>query len=264
MHCDFTVLRKTLDICSMLDIETERELFIQYKEHNCLNSRTKIINHNLKFVLHIANQYSIRYGTIDDIFQEGVIGLLESLDKFDYWSNTKFSTFAAYRIKFRIVEQVKRNSHLTKTLTTKPVSKAFFNLWKYQNDRQSFTDDQLIKISKELNIPIKDIKEVEQMIEYGEFSIHLSEDDSEFDMEFPSSDSYDPLHLLLESEIPDIDMMSSILNDREKIILERRYTGEEPCTKTQIAKEFGISCERVSQLEKQMFKKIKHTYGEYL
>ena len=223
--------------------------------------------HHLRFVVHIARSYQ-GYGLpLGDIIQEGNVGLIKAVDKYDPHRGVKLVSFAVHWIKAEIHEYILKNWRLVKIATTKAQRKLFFNLRSKKKSLDWLTKEEAEKIASDLNVEVKDVLHMEN---------RLSSNDSSFDSPVPSGDDdeimspsqyledkrYDP-EIIVASEQAEQENKEELLaalktlDYRSKDILNRRYLSDEKATLHDLADEYKVSAERIRQIENSALKKLK-------
>ena len=256
----------------ILSIEEEQTLFKQYLEDNDLEAVRKIVMSNMRFVAYIALKYK-NYGVpIDDMMHEGAIGLMKAAKRFDPAHGVRFISFAIHDVKNKILDYVIRNYNVVKSFTTKAQRKLFFNrkLLPPASIERGFSNAELAQISIQLNVPVDEIKLIEQQL-LPVVSSHVYEDTHGHDDErhplsyhVPNSlvdNGTDPFVVMEneqeEEKIEHLRRAINQLNDRCRDIMSSRHLTEDPATLWELAEKHGISAERVRQLEVQSIEKIK-------
>ena len=251
----------------ILTKEEEQELAIKLYEEDDLDAARMLVIHHLRFVVHIARS-SQGYGLpLGDIIQEGNVGLMKAVDKYDPHRGVKLVSFAVHWIKAEIHEYILRNWRLVKIATTKAQRKLFFNLRSKKKSLDWLTKEEAEKIAADLNVDVKDVLHMEN---------RLSSNDSSFDSPVPTGDddemmspsqyledkTYDP-EVIVASEQADavnkeeLVQALKMLDDRSKDILQRRYLADKKATLHDLADEYKVSAERIRQIENSALKKLK-------
>jgi RNA polymerase sigma-32 factor len=252
----------------MLSADEERELAFRLYENDDLEAARKLIMSHLRFVVHIARSYS-GYGLPQaDLIQEGNIGLMKAVKRFNPEVGVRLVSFAVHWIKAEIHEFVLRNWRIVKVATTKAQRKLFFNLRKSKSRLGWFTQDEVKNVAETLGVSTKEVLEMESRMSNYDMAFDITGDEEE------SENSYSPA-LYLESENSDLAenianeqwetqtnkrLMSAIqaLDERSQDILYSRWLDEESKTTLQeLADKYNVSAERVRQLEKNAMKKIQ-------
>lgn len=251
----------------MLEEGEEQELGRLLREENDLKAAQRLVLSHLRFVVKIARSFS-GYGLqLADLIQEGNIGLMKAVKRFDPTIGVRLAAFAVHWIKSEIHDFVIRNWKIVRVATTKAQRKLFFNLRQFKKKATWFAPSEAQAIAKELNVRCEDVLEMEQ---------RLSAHDQAFDLpDDKDSDEYrlSPVHhltsrsqtpeeaLLLEEQerysVRDLASGVSMLDERSKDIITRRWLVEHKLTLHDLAAEYKISAERVRQLESQAMKKLR-------
>ena len=251
----------------ILTKEEEQELALKLYEEDDLDAARQLVIHHLRFVVHIARSYQ-GYGLpLGDIIQEGNVGLMKAVDKYDPHRGVKLVSFAVHWIKAEIHEYILKNWRLVKIATTKAQRKLFFNLRSKKKSLDWLSKEEAEKIASDLNVEVKDVLHMEN---------RLSSNDSSFDSPVPSGDDdeimspsqylgdkrYDPEIIVASEQAEQVnkeELLAALktLDDRSKDILNRRYLSDEKATLHDLADEYKVSAERIRQLENSALKKLK-------
>ncbi len=250
-----------------LTAEEELALGMRLKTSNDLEAAKTLILSHLKLVAKVAKGYS-GYGLPQsDLVQEGNIGLMKAVKRFDPERGVRLVSFAIFWIKAEIQEYIVKNWRLVKTATTKAQRKLFFNLRSMKKTLQPLKSDEINSIAKELNVKPEDVREMEYRFNGNEISLDYGSEESEDDV-------YRPIAYLKDetpepSEKMEIDQsegnsLSSLnkalssLDERSRIILEERWLKDkDSSTLHELADKLGVSAERIRQIEQAAMKKIK-------
>ena len=251
----------------ILTKEEEQELALKLYEEDDLDAARQLVIHHLRFVVHIARSYQ-GYGLpLGDIIQEGNVGLMKAVDKYDPHRGVKLVSFAVHWIKAEIHEYILKNWRLVKIATTKAQRKLFFNLRSKKKSLDWLSKEEAEKIASDLNVEVKDVLHMEN---------RLSSNDSSFDSPVPSGDDeeimspsqyledkrYDPEILVASEQVEKVnkeELLAALktLDNRSKDILNRRYLSDEKATLHDLADEYKVSAERIRQIENSALKKLK-------
>ncbi|BDX04689.1 RNA polymerase sigma factor RpoH [Planctobacterium marinum] len=251
---------------NMLSAEEERALATRLREDEDLESARKLIMSHLRFVVHIAKSYS-GYGLPQaDLIQEGNIGLMKAVKRFDPTMGVRLVSFAVHWIKAEIHEFVLRNWRIVKVATTKAQRKLFFNLRKAKKRLGWFTHEEVQTVANELGVSTKEVLQMEARMSSQDQAFDLSADDDE-------SGSFAPVQYLedksedVESAVINADwdqnasarLYSAIktLDERSQHILQTRWLSDEKTTLQDLADKYNVSAERVRQIEKNAMKKLQ-------
>ena len=250
-----------------LTAEEEIELGMRLKKSNDLEAAKTLILSHLKLVVKVAKGYS-GYGLPQsDLVQEGNIGLMKAVKRFDPERGVRLVSFAIYWIKAEIQEYIVKNWRLVKTATTKAQRKLFFNLRSMKKTIQPLKSDEINSIAKELNVKPEDVREMEYRLNGNEISLDYGSDESEEDVFRPiaylKDETPEPSEQMEidQSEGNDLSSLSkalSSLDERSRLILEERWLKDKDAsTLHELADKLGVSAERIRQIEQAAMKKIK-------
>ena len=243
----------------------EEELFLanDFRNNGNLESARRLVMSHLRFVIRIARNY-LGYGLpYADLIQEGSIGLMKAVKRFDPSLGVRLVTFAVHWIKSEINEFILRNWRIVKVATTKAQRKLFFNLRKFSKNNW-LSNQEIQSIAKDLQVPITDIRIMEERLSSIDESIEIfgTEDDSERKAPVLEDNRFNPA-----IEIENLDSIQNresnlkealiTLDDRSQDILKQRWLAEKKATLHDLAAKYKISAERIRQLEQQAFNKIK-------
>lgn len=250
----------------MLSAEEEKELAERLYYQEDLEAAKKLILSHLRFVIHVARGYS-GYGLPQaDLIQEGNIGLMKAVKRFNPEVGVRLVSFAVHWIKAEIHEYVLRNWRIVKVATTKAQRKLFFNLRKTKQRLGWFSDNELDLVANELGVTKEDVVEMESRMTGADVGFDLPTDDSEEETFAPSmylEDKSSNFAAELESEnfeTQAIDQLSNAmenLDERSKDIIQARWLDDTKATLHELAAKYNISAERVRQLETNALKKLK-------
>lgn len=254
----------------LLSAEEEHELATQFRQNNNLEAARKLVLSHLRFVVRVARGYS-GYGLPQtDLIQEGNIGLMKAVKRFDSKVGVRLVSFAVHWIRAEIHEFILRNWRIVKIATTKAQRKLFFNLRKHTKKRGWFSDHEAATLAEELNVSTKDVRQMEERL-------------NSYDEAFDGSDQEgssgnvvgwnDPAHYLEDKRYnPALQLERSdwandqeyrlhnamqSLDERSRDILYQRWLSEKKSTLHELAKKYTISAERIRQLERNAMQKIR-------
>src|SRR5690606_10895166 len=250
----------------MLSPEEELNLGRRLKENGDLEAARQLIMSHLRLVVSISRQY-LGYGLPHaDLIQEGNIGLMKAVKRFDVDRGVRLVSFAVHWIKAEIHEYIVRNWRLVKVATTKAQRKLFFNLRRMRPDGQTLDTDQVEEIARELNVRPQDVSEMEVRLSGREMALEApsDEEDSYAPIAYLSDDGQDEPSQVLERRAHDelqgplLEEALESLDPRSRHIVQARWLQDEGgATLTELAAEYGISAERVPQIEAAAFKKLR-------
>lgn len=250
-----------------LTVEEERELTLRFRDQGDLDAARELVMTNLRFVVHVARGYS-GYGlSMPDIIQEGNIGLMKAVKRFDPDVGVRLVSFAVHWIKAEIHEYVIKNWGIVKIATTKAQRKLFFNLRKSKQDLGWLSNAEAMAIADDLNVDLSDVYEMEKRLSSHDMSFDMPTDDASDEGAFyPASylQQYgaDPSELLENADWEDHghDLLSEAmakLDARSIDILNSRWLAEDKATLHELADKYNVSAERIRQLEQNAMKKLK-------
>ncbi|MDD2834394.1 MAG: RNA polymerase sigma factor RpoH, partial [Methylotenera sp.] len=251
----------------ILSAEEEYTLATKFKKENDLEAARLLIVSHLRLVASIARGY-MGYGLPQaDLIQEGNIGLMKAVKRFDPERGVRLVSFAMHWIKAEIHEYIVRNWRLVKIATTKAQRKLFFNLRSMKSDINTMQPDEVAHIARELNVKPEEVMEMESRLNGHEISLEANVDDD-------SDDQYSPIAYLQDEsltppealEAKQFEMAESTglanalanLDDRSRRVVEARWLQENDSkTLHELADEFGVSAERIRQIEQKAMQKMK-------
>jgi len=255
-----------------LSREEERDLAISYLEKGDLNAAYKLTVANLWLVVAIARRYQRAARSLLDLIQEGNIGLMEAVKNFDPYKEVRFPSYATWWIKAYIVRFVIANWRLVKLGTTQAQRKLFFNLEKEKTklEKQGFVPDSKL-LASSLNVKESEVIEMQQRLGGADISVDapVGGDESTTLHSILAADALNAEDTLAADQVRQrlfeaMNEFSNDLNEKEKVIYEKRLLSEEKATLQEIADEFSISKERVRQLENRIKSKLKKYLEEKL
>lgn len=257
----------------LLSREEEERLTKEYYETRDPRLAYKLVTSNLRLVVKIALDFQKFWmQNFLDLIQEGNIGLMQAVKKFDPYRGVKFSYYASFWIKAYILKFIMDNWRLVKIGTTQAQRKLFYNLKKEKDrlDALGFEPSSKL-ISQRLKVKEKDVIEMEQRMGAWEVSLDapVREDSDEKYQDFLPSNDPPVEDQVARDEVGErlrqvLAEFGRELKDKEKVIFEERLLAEEPLTLQQIGSRFGISRERVRQIEERLLKKLKKFLQERL
>jgi len=250
----------------MLSAEEERELAVRLREDEDLQAARKLVMSHLRFVVHIAKSYS-GYGLPQaDLIQEGNIGLMKAVKRFDPTVGVRLVSFAVHWIKAEIHEFVLKNWRIVKVATTKAQRKLLFNLRKAKKRLGWFTHDEVQTVANELGVSTKEVLQMEARMSSQDQAFDLTADEDE-------TGNFAPVQYLedkssdVETDVINNDwdtaaskrLYSAIktLDERSQDIIETRWLADNKITLQDLADKYQVSAERVRQIEKNAMKKLQ-------
>jgi RNA polymerase sigma-32 factor len=248
----------------VLSREEEHELAVRFRRDDDLNAARQLVLAHLRFVVHIARGYG-GYGLpVGDLIQEGNVGLMKAVKRFDPNVGVRLVSFAVHWIRAEIHEYVLRNWRLVKVATTKAQRKLFFNLRKAKKRLGWLNREEAEAVAKDLGVTAREVNEMEQ---------RLSSYDVSFDPDPTDDEDYAPAAYLpspnsdpakhVEREDFDTDAHDRLevalgkLDQRSRDILARRWLTDDKATLHELAAEYDVSAERIRQIEANAIKKLR-------
>ena len=253
----------------ILTPEEEYSLAIELYDNGDLSAARKLVLAHMRFVAFIAHGYK-GYGLEQaDLIQEGMIGLMKAVKRFDPYKKVRLSSFAVYWIRAEIHEYVFKNWKIVKIATTKAQRKLFFKLKQAKaHIYTSLTNDQAEEIASDLGVRKQDVIEMESRLQLNDVAFEVHDDEDTYTPEQYLADPKQTPEQLLLSDRSREDLQHrlyqalSSLDERSIDILQSRYLKEEKTTLHTLADKYGVSAERVRQLENKAIKKLKERLEE--
>lgn len=254
----------------LLSQEEETDLAIKLQKNNDLEAARQLVMSHLRFVVRIARGYN-GYGLAQaDLIQEGNIGLMKAVKRFDPKVGVRLVSFAIHWIRAEIHEFVLRNWRIVKIAATKAQRKLFFNIRKMSKQRSWFSNDEVTMVAEELNVKPKDVRQMEQRLsQYDEsFDGYVNDNDPDADQNWSAPANYledhsqSPESQLVQQDWSD-DRQQKLqaallkLDERNRDIIQQRWLSSDKQTLHDLADKYDISAERVRQLEKAAMKKLR-------
>ncbi len=250
-----------------LTAEQERELTLKYRDHDDLDAARELVMTNLRFVVHVARGYN-GYGlSMPDIIQEGNVGLMKAVKRFDPDMGVRLVSFAVHWIKAEIHEYVIKNWGIVKVATTKAQRKLFFNLRKSKQNLGWLSNEEAQSIADDLNVELSELYEMEMRLSNRDVAFDMPLDESA-EENFTAPATYlqqhgtDPAELFENADWEgyEQDLLAkalSSLDERSLDILSSRWLAEKKATLHELAERYNVSAERIRQLEQNAMKKIR-------
>ena len=252
---------------TLLSKEEEHDLAVRFFEEDDLEAAKRLVTSNLRLVVKIAYDYRQAYKNILDLVQEGNIGLMQAVRKYDPYKGVKLSSYAAWWIRAYMLRYILNNHRLVKVGTTQAQRKLFFNLQKEKARLSAMGIEPTAEIIAErLNVPERDVVSMDMRLAAGDASLDApvgtAEGRSVARVELLPSEDVRVDDTLADAEVGDqfsekIHEFGKSLEDKEKKIFEDRLVAEDPKTLQTLGDGFGVSRERVRQIEKRLLKKLK-------
>ncbi|MEN0039252.1 MAG: RNA polymerase sigma factor RpoH [Cellvibrio sp.] len=251
---------------SILTVEQEQELARDLVSNGNLDAARKLVMAHLRFVVHIARSYN-GYGLpLGDLVQEGNVGLMKAVKRFDPDKGVRLVSFAVHWIKAEIHEFILKNWRIVKIATTKAQRKLFFNLRSAKKRLAWLSNDEAHAVAADLGVDVKQVREMEGRLASYDAGFDAGEDDEDDGYVAPAhyleDNRYDPAVRLEESNweesnVNGLEKALEKLDDRSRVILQRRWLNDDKATLHDLAAEYGVSAERIRQLEKNAMNKVK-------
>ena len=260
----------------MLTPQEERQFATEFREQNNLEGARRLVLSHLRLVVSIARNY-LGYGLPHaDLIQEGNIGLMKAVKRFDPEQNVRLVSYAMHWIKAEIHEYILRNWRMVKVATTKAQRKLFFNLRSHKQGLQSFTPEEIEGLAQELNVKREEVVEMETRLSGADIALESQTDDGE--------ESFAPIAWLADSHSEPTAVLAArqrdrlqsdgiasaleALDARSRRIIEARWLnvdddGSGGSTLHELADEFGVSAERIRQIEVSAMKKMRTALADY-
>ncbi len=264
---------RTANSYPMLTAEEERELAEKLHYEGDIEAAKGLILSHLRFVVHVARGYS-GYGLpLADLVQEGNIGLMKAVKRFNPEVGVRLVSFAVHWIKAEIHEYVLRNWRIVKIATTKAQRKLFFNLRKSKKRLGWFNNGEVETVARELGVEPSEVREMESRLAAQDATFEFSADEED------SGNSYTAPMLYLEDKHSDLadnveaqnwenhtsqrlGYALSSLDERSQHIVRSRWLDDQKATLQELADMYNVSAERIRQLEKNAMKKLKEAVGD--
>ncbi|TWI54143.1 RNA polymerase RpoH-like sigma 32 subunit [Pseudomonas duriflava] len=251
----------------MLTPERERELAERLFYHQDLEAARQMVLAHLRFVVHIAKSYS-GYGLAQaDLIQEGNVGLMKAVKRFNPEMGVRLVSFAVHWIKAEIHEFILRNWRIVKVATTKAQRKLFFNLRSQKKRLAWLNNDEVHAVAASLGVEPREVREMESRLTGQDMAFDPAsdaDDDAAFQSpaQYLEDNRYDPARQLEESDWTDnstANLHEALegLDERSRDILYQRWLAEEKATLHELAAKYNVSAERIRQLEKNAMNKLK-------
>jgi RNA polymerase sigma-32 factor len=251
----------------MLSQQQEHDLAVRWREQQDLDAARQLIMSHLRFVVRIARQYS-GYGLQQqDLVQEGSVGLMKAVHRFNPDMGVRLASFAVHWIKAEMHEFILRNWRIVKIATTKAQRKLFFNLRSSKKRLGWFTDQEVHDVAKDLGVKPETVLQMEARLNNYDMAFDAQEGDDEDSLHVAPAAYLQDMRMepasALEQEDSTRDQNERLytaletLDQRSQDILQQRWLSEKKSTLHQLADEYGVSAERIRQIEKAAMQKIQ-------
>jgi RNA polymerase sigma-32 factor len=250
---------------ALLSREQEHELAVQYKEYGNVEAAYKLVTANLRLVVMIAREYQRAFKNLLDLIQEGNMGLMEAVKNFDPYRGVRFPSYAVWWIRAYMIRYIMNDWRMVKIGTTQAQRKLFFNL---QKEREKIEAEGLTPgpklLAQRLNVKEDEVVEMEQRLANRDLSVDvpIGEDEEATMLSFLQDSKQTPEEEFAATQYRDLlrekmEQFASGLKDKELVIYRERLLNEDPLTLREIGEKYGISRERVRQIEERLKKKLK-------
>ncbi|MFT5098359.1 MAG: RNA polymerase sigma-32 factor [Planctomycetaceae bacterium] len=246
----------------------EIELFRQFQERDDLDAARTIILSHLRYVAYVARSY-MGYGLpLEDLIQQGNVGLMKSVKRFNLDNEVRLVTFAVHWIKAEIHEYILKNWKIVKVATTKAQRKLFFNLRKAKDKLGWFSAEDVVRVAEDLNVKPAEVREMESRLGQVDTSFDMTATDDEDNysaspaLYLAGSESDDPAWVVADEEVTDIQSSGlatalASLDDRARDIVQSRWLGDSKAGLKELSEKYGVSMERIRQIEARSFEKMQ-------
>lgn len=262
----------------LLTEEEEYDLATRLREHNDLEAARRLVMSHLRFVIKMARGY-LGYGLqLGDLIQEGSIGLMKAVKRFDPKVGVRLVSFAIHWIRSEIHEFVIKNWRIVKIATTKAQRKLFFNIRKMAKERSWFSESEIKMVAEELNVREKDVRQMEMRLHSYDQAFDGYDDDSDerASLTWAAPVNYledrrnSPERSLVQEDWNDqrsehLQTALTQLDERSRDILQQRWLNEDSKqTLHELAAKYEVSAERIRQLEKNAMAKMRASIEDHL
>jgi len=258
----------TVSRIPVLSREDEQALALRFHRDGDIDAARQLVLSHLRFVLHIARGYA-GYGLpMGDLVQEGNVGLMKAVKRFDPAVGVRLVSFAVHWIRAEIHEYVLRNWRLVKVATTKAQRKLFFNLRKYKKNLGWLSAEETTAVARDLGVSEQDVTEMERRLSSRDVSYDPAPDTDDEESAAYSPSAYlpapdaDPAVAVERAEWDD-DVSERVahamtqLDERSRAIMRARWIDEPKATLHELADQYGVSAERIRQIEANAIKKLQ-------
>jgi len=249
----------------LLSREEEHRLAVEYKEYGNVEAAYKLVTSNLRLVVMIAREYQKAFKSLLDLIQEGNMGLMEAVKNFDPYRGVRFPSYAVWWVRAYMIRYIMNDWRMVKIGTTQAQRKLFFNLQKEKEkiEAEGLTPGPKL-LAQRLNVKEDEVVEMEQRLASRDLSVDMpiGDDDEATLLNFLPDDKQTPEEQFAETQYSDLlrekmELFAKNLKDKELVIYRERLLNEEPLTLREIGEKYGISRERVRQIEERVKKKLK-------
>lgn len=257
----------TVNKMAVLNAEQERALAVRYRENQDIDAARELVMSHLRDVVKVARGF-MGYGLpLTDLIQEGNIGLMKAVKRYDPEHGVRLVSYAVHWIKAEIYDYVLKNWRIVKVATTKAQRKLFFNLRKSKKKLGWLSNDDVENLSTNLNVDVRTVREMESRLSGSDVSFDMpadSDDDnySASPEQYLSNEAADPAIIVAQQEYTQqrnasLSLAIKGLDQRSRDIVTRRWLSNEKPTLHDLAAEYGVSAERIRQIEKRAMERMK-------
>jgi len=252
-----------------LEREYEQELGRRWRERHDEAALHELIESHARLVVRIASRYRASSASLGDLVQEGNIGLMEAALRFDPERNTRFSTYATWWIVRMIRNFLMRNASIVRVATTPSQRRVYFNLWRLRSKARTtadgtMTEEDRARIARELDVPLADVERIDIHFARPDQSLNVTigEDGSSELQDFvadvrPSPESVVTGRRDHKTQLAWLSEAMDKLSERERRVIESRFLGDDKTTLAEIGASFGVTKERIRQIERQALVKLR-------
>lgn len=257
---------QTVNSFPVLDAEREKELAEELYYHESVEAARELVMSHLRFVVHVAKTYQ-GYGLpLADLIQEGNVGLMKAVKRFNPEKGVRLVSFAVHWVKAEMHEYVLRNWRIVKVATTKAQRKLFFNLRSSKKRLAWFTPAEAQAVADDLGVDVKEVHRMEGRLTSSDMTFDIGDSDDEDGVVAPAhyleDHSANPALQIEDSQWSDnseqqLHLALNLLDERSRDILQARWLSDDKATLHDLADKYGVSAERIRQLEVNAMKKLK-------
>lgn len=249
----------------LLGRDEEHKLGVKYKDYGDVQAAYKLVTSNLRLVVMIAREYQKAFKNLLDLIQEGNMGLMEAVKNFDPYRGVRFPSYAVWWIRAYMIRYIMNDWRMVKIGTTQAQRKLFFNL---QKEKERIEAEGLIPgpklIAQRLHVKEDEVVEMEQRLGSRDLSVDvpIGDDDEATLLNFLQDNKQSPEEQFADAQYRELlrekmEQFAKSLKDKELVIYRERLLTEDPVTLREIGEKYGISRERVRQIEERVKKKLK-------
>lgn len=252
---------------AVLSPEEEKALADRLYHEGDLDAAKQLVMAHLRFVVYVARSYS-GYGLSEaDLIQEGNVGLMKAVKRFNPEFGVRLVSFAVHWIKAEIHEFILKNWRIVKVATTKPQRKLFFNLRSAKKRLGWMNEQEVRDVARDLGVDPEDVRQMENRLAVSDEAFEVDGDDDTFaPAQYLTDASEDPARIAeadnqSQAERDKLNHAFSTLDERSREIMRQRWLVEKKSTLHQLADQFGVSAERIRQLEANAIKKLRSAFS---